>query len=375
MLYVTNIDDPSVGYTYAALNYAMALKAGGVSPRMVSLMTGIHWPSMPAWCQPLADRPPPEEGFDDLALLHHTPDNIIQPQMKRGRKYNVGLTVVETDCVPSWLGAELSKLDAVIVPSWWQRQVFRESGVLERVPLIVAPHAMGPWWWEPMVGDDNPRPLTFYYVGNWTRRKNPRAVVQAYVRAFPKPTGETRLLLKLSRSSSMKVLLPPLLEEEGQSPDRLDQDIQVIAENWKESTVRWFHGQGDVYVSLHRGEGWGYGLFQAALLGKPVIYTNWSAPTEFLHQEFGDFPITYKMTPVTDNEQEIPYLVATGNRQLQRAEPSVDHAVEVMRQIAKAGRPTRDPECVAGQRLEYSWNGVGAELVRDLKTVFPGVRL
>ena len=40
----------------------------------------------------------------------------------------------------------------------------------------------------------------------------------------------------------------------------------------------------DCYVSLHRSEGFGLGPGESMFLGKPVIATNWSGNTEFMHQ-------------------------------------------------------------------------------------------
>ena len=41
----------------------------------------------------------------------------------------------------------------------------------------------------------------------------------------------------------------------------------------------------DVFISLHRAEGFGLVPAEAMYLGKPVIATNWSANTEFMNSE------------------------------------------------------------------------------------------
>ena len=41
----------------------------------------------------------------------------------------------------------------------------------------------------------------------------------------------------------------------------------------------------DVYVSLHRSEGFGLVMAEAMYLGTPVIATNWSGNTEFMNND------------------------------------------------------------------------------------------
>ena len=43
----------------------------------------------------------------------------------------------------------------------------------------------------------------------------------------------------------------------------------------------------DAFVSLHRSEGFGFGLAEAMLLGKPAIGTDYSGNTDFLTEATG----------------------------------------------------------------------------------------
>ena len=58
----------------------------------------------------------------------------------------------------------------------------------------------------------------------------------------------------------------------------------------------------DVFVSLHRAEGFGLVMAEAMLLGTPVIATNWSANTEFMNRESACM-VDYKKKAI---EQDIP---------------------------------------------------------------------
>jgi glycosyltransferase involved in cell wall biosynthesis len=86
----------------------------------------------------------------------------------------------------------------------------------------------------------------------------------------------------------------------------------------------------DVYISLHRGEGFGITLAEAMFLGKPVICTNWSATTEFCNHEC-TLPIPYKLIPVNPNQIDHPCYVKVE----EWAEPDIDAAADALLQLYK----------------------------------------
>ena len=53
----------------------------------------------------------------------------------------------------------------------------------------------------------------------------------------------------------------------------------------------------DCYVSLHRSEGFGLTIAECMALGKPVIATAFSAPTDFMTEE-NSYPVPYELTRV-----------------------------------------------------------------------------
>ena len=57
----------------------------------------------------------------------------------------------------------------------------------------------------------------------------------------------------------------------------------------------------DVYMSLHRGEGFGLGIAEAMSLGKAVVVTNYSSTTEFCTSH-NSIPIPYKMVAVRPDQ-------------------------------------------------------------------------
>ena len=113
-------------------------------------------------------------------------------------------------------------------------------------------------------------------------RKNPEAVLKAFAAAFPRDT-DVRLVLKTSNEKKHPVTAGRLrsLAHELKINDR----IQFITAALSQNEMDVLFAQCDVYVSLHRGEGFGIGMAQAMALGKPVIVSNCTANTEFCHPD------------------------------------------------------------------------------------------
>ena len=57
----------------------------------------------------------------------------------------------------------------------------------------------------------------------------------------------------------------------------------------------------DVYLSLHKAEGFGLGMAEAMSQGKPVVATGWSANTEFCRPDTA-WIVPYRMTPILPHE-------------------------------------------------------------------------
>lgn len=84
----------------------------------------------------------------------------------------------------------------------------------------------------------------------------------------------------------------------------------------------------DAYISLHRGEGFGLGIAEAMKLGKPVIVTNYSAPTEFCNRE-NALLVPYSIVEVKDAERDSDYY-----RHVKAwAEPDLDAAAAALRRL------------------------------------------
>jgi glycosyltransferase involved in cell wall biosynthesis len=82
---------------------------------------------------------------------------------------------------------------------------------------------------------------------------------------------------------------------------------------------------GDCYVSLHRAEGFGLTMAEAMAIGKPVIGTGYSGNVDFMNSE-NSYLVDYEMGLVGPECEIYP-------PEGEWAEPSVEHAAELMRRV------------------------------------------
>ena len=125
----------------------------------------------------------------------------------------------------------------------------------------------------------------------------------------------------------------------------------------------------DCFVSLHRSEGFGLTMAEAMALKKPVIATGWSGNLTFMTFD-NSFLVSYTLRRL---EQDFgPY--KAGNVW---AEPDVDHAVQLMREVRS--HPDR-AQAVAARGAQtirdfFSVEAVGRRITSRLATVTAGKAL
>ena len=156
-------------------------------------------------------------------------------------------------------------------------------------------------------------------------RKNPLGAINAFAQAF-KATPNTHLVIKTKGAKthpeeyeSMMTYIKSL---------GISQQFTAINAYIPEPDIYGLTSAADVYLSLHRGEGFGITLAEAMYMGKPVICTNWSSTTEFCKDDC-TIPIPYKMTPVKAEEVDHPYYQDV----VEWADPDVDAAAEALKQL------------------------------------------
>lgn len=115
-------------------------------------------------------------------------------------------------------------------------------------------------------------------------RKNPAAVVRAFKQAFPE---DEDVLLLLKTQNWATAHWNAVLSRGEELLELCSSDSRIRFFDKTSSLLELYSMKNcsDVYMSLHRSEGYGYGPAEAMALGKPVIMTNYSANVEFATED------------------------------------------------------------------------------------------
>lgn len=153
-------------------------------------------------------------------------------------------------------------------------------------------------------------------------RKNPHGCAVAWKRAFGDDPSRV-LLMKLRMSKRTRLVRREIEALVGRGGN-----VRLFEAEFGADEITGFQRMADVYLSLHRSEGYGLNIRECLALGAPVVATDWSA-----NAEFGpDYPqyhgVRYGMTPYRDWLNHYP-----GPR-FSWAEPDLDHAAGLLREIA-----------------------------------------
>lgn len=192
--------------------------------------------------------------------------------------------------------------------------------------------------------------LTSFDFHSFTARKNPEAVVRAFLDAFPNKVADTpRLVIKCHGGEGRD-------HEAWVRECRTDPRILMLEEVMTDEDVCLLQNACDVFVSLHRSEGFGLNIAESMLLGKVVVATGFSGNTDFMTND-NSYLIPCSMVPV--RQGDYPY----GEGQYW-AEPSHEAAVETLRFIASNFGKTAEMRRNAQRHIanEFSIHAVGRRM-------------
>lgn len=135
--------------------------------------------------------------------------------------------------------------------------------------------------------------LTFADGKSSFHRKNPHGAVRAFRRAFPDQQN-VRMIVKL-RNVPMGSAFNIDLAQACAGDER----IEIINESLSEHELSALMEKCDVFVSLHRAEGFGLPIAEAMARGKAVIATGWSGNMDYMNADNAVLA-DYSLIPVRD---------------------------------------------------------------------------
>lgn len=163
--------------------------------------------------------------------------------------------------------------------------------------------------------------LFSFDFSSFAERKNPLAVLTAFERLVAqRPDAALYCVIKFkgTGNEAVKVDLESRIAALG---DRVQAIRRELTNNEMKNLIRCC----DAFVSLHRSEGFGFGMAEAMALGRIAIATRYSGNLDFMTDETS-LLVDQELIAVGPDD----YLFPKGQVW---ADPSVDHAVQLMARV------------------------------------------
>ena len=259
----------------------------------------------------------------DINVFHCNIDGLGKEELSRevlDRRYNIGYWVWELTEFPDKWVHFFDYFNEIWTPSNFSASVISKKA---NCPVITVPHSIETKTDSKYNRDYFHLPkdkflfVFMYDILSSTDRKNPKAVIEAFKKAFPN-NKNVGLVVKLNNAKYGKEVIEKLdkLKEEIENLYVIEGTLPKIEEN---SLINCC----DVFVSLHRAEGFGLCIAEAMYLGKPVIGTGYSGNTDFMRFD-NSCMVKYKKIPV-----DVTYATVSGENQFW-AEADVNDAAKYM---------------------------------------------
>ncbi|WP_297671963.1 hypothetical protein [uncultured Desulfovibrio sp.] len=283
-------------------------------------------------------------------VIHANPPQFQLVLCSLGRaflrdKRVVGFWSWELESLPDvWVDA-MRYVDALEVPSEFVRQILRRYTDKDCTCIphaVPAPTRRKAVW----ARDGVIRCLYVFDAGSSWERKNPLAALRAFALAFA--PGEAELTFKVSNAGTERGSYATFREQCAAVPG-----VRIVTENLTPGEMEELYVRHDVYLSLHRSEGYGLTLREAMLHGLHVVATGWSANMEFMQGELCH-AVPFKLVQATFNRGPCKGL------KTRWAEADTDAAAAILRDVRRAilnaaAGPRQDAPAnadeVAGQHL------------------------
>jgi glycosyltransferase involved in cell wall biosynthesis len=288
-------------------------------------------------------------------------DTVSQIFMKKGASafegyHNIGWWPWELSVFPeAWKPHAFKLVDEVWASSAFLEDMYKRytEKPVHLVPLAVSVERL----------KKNPRKyyglpekkFLFLYVFDFNSslaRKNPMATISAFRKAFSQSDSSVGLVFKTMNTKPANLEWQAFIDQ-----CKSDKRIYVLTETMDRPDVLGLIECCDVYVSLHRAEGFGRTIAEALILDKPIIATNYSGNVGLISVQ-KSLVVDFDLILIGKNEY---YWVEESDLACW-ADPHVDKASEIMKKYRN------NPKITQKFKSEYlSPNLIGSKIKNILK--------
>ena len=289
-------------------------------------------------------------------------------------KHVTGYWAWELPHVPYNWAMGLSAVHDVAVPSRFTAEAV--VGLSPELCVRIAPHPVALAYPKRGVApeDVEHRPFTIVSacsMASGFNRKNPCATIRAFRRAFGNDPSKKLKLLATNVDHFPQAHRAIKAEMEGAGNIEVAWTVLDPVE-----FARWW-SEGDVYMSLHRSEGFGLPLAEALCGGMPVVATGWSGNIDFMDAT-NSYLLEYSLIDVTtrkgntraiwgNGQRQVlstpqpcsPILRSTGQAPLPKRRASTDYATQTVRKgICRCARGSGSAAQSPGSDTGSSFEGI-----------------
>jgi len=282
-------------------------------------------------------RPYPIDLWTTNIHMFHLASNVMY-EPGYARRYNIATWYWELSTLPERWAEVIKSVDEIWVPGRFVQRIFSRHTSL---PVVVVPPVVPVL--APSAGSAKLRhrfglptnAVVFLFSFDYRsdiNRKNPLAVVEAFERAIPTSARGTDVYLVIKAINSWhNPAFAVRLKEAVHKVGGLLIDGYLSPNNMAD-----LFNACDVYVSLHRGEGFGLGMAEAMAIGKAVIGTAYSGNLDFMTNT-NSCLVGHELTTITqgDPRYEKKDMLCHYGEGSVWAEPDIDQAVLWMRLLAE----------------------------------------
>lgn len=199
---------------------------------------------------------------------------------------------------------------------------------------------------------------------SFIQRKNPIGTLKAFAKAFD-GVDDVRLVIKTQNRTKVT---DPVQQKIWEEVDALlvgDDRIFILDETLVYDDLLRLKKGSDCYISLHKSEGWGFGMIEAMNLKVPVVATGYSGNMDFCSAE-RVWLVDFEEVPL---EQDDYIFVREGQKW---AEPDIDDAARQLHAVYSddATRKAKATAAHAFVQSEFSVSAIARRYGARLQTIF-----